>query len=154
MLSQRTQRRESENRRPATASRERGVETESDADDPPFRLGRLLYGGVLAFMAIDNFRNMDERIGYAESKGAPMAESSVPAASAALLGGGVGIALWRLPRLAAVSAASFFAGVTPMMHDFWNQEGQERTQEQFHFLKNVALLGAALAFLSRGGDSD
>jgi hypothetical protein len=34
------------------------------------------------------------------------------------------------------------------MHDFWNVEDpEERQQEVFQFLKNTALLGAALAFL-------
>jgi uncharacterized membrane protein YphA (DoxX/SURF4 family) len=37
-------------------------------------------------------------------------------------------------------------GVTPLMHDFWNQDGMDRQNEQVHFLKNVALAGGALVF--------
>ena len=56
------------------------------------------------------------------------------------------------PRLAAGAIASFLVGVTPLMHDFWNMEGEQRTTEQTNFLQNVALLGAALAFISGASD--
>lgn len=37
------------------------------------------------------------------------------------------------------------------MHDFWNEDDpQQQQQELTHFLKNTALLGAALAFLEVG----
>ncbi|WP_254546324.1 DoxX family protein [Halomarina pelagica] len=125
--------------------------TDDATDAPPSRLARLLFGGVLAFMALDNFRNLEGMIGYAEGNGVPKADLAVPFASGALLSGGVGIALWRLPRLAAGAVATFFLGVTPLMHDFWNREGEEKQAQQIHFLKNLAPLGAAIAFLVRGG---
>ncbi|MFC4449289.1 DoxX family protein [Halorussus aquaticus] len=118
-----------------------------------FKLARLLFGGVLAFMAVDNFRNLEETVGYAESKGAPMAETTVPAITGSLLFGGLGIALWKLPRLAAGAVATFFVGITPVMHDFWTIDDEEQKQQQMiHFLKNLALLGGALAFLRVGED--
>ena len=112
-----------------------------------FRLGRLLYGGVLAMMAVDGLRNSEARAQYAEAKGVPMPEFSNKAAHGLLLFGGLGVSLWRLPRLAALSVATFFLGVTPMMHDFWAAEEDERQQEQINFLKNTALFGTALALL-------
>nr|WP_232820586.1 DoxX family membrane protein [Halorussus litoreus] len=116
-------------------------------------MARLLYGGVLAFIAVDNLRNNDQMVGYAESKGAPMADLSVPAISGSLLFGGLGIALWKLPRAAAGAAATFFVSITPVMHDFWAVEDEEeKQQQQIHFLKNAALLGSALAFLRIGED--
>ncbi|MFC4551695.1 MULTISPECIES: DoxX family protein [Halorussus] len=130
---------------PVTADpRERPPRTQSKS----FKLARLLFGGLLAFMAIDNFRNLDAQIGYAESKGVSNAELSVPLASGALLFGGLGIATWKLPRLAAGAVATFFLGVTPRMHDFWEaDEEMEKQNETYHFLKNASMLGAALAFL-------
>jgi uncharacterized membrane protein YphA (DoxX/SURF4 family) len=76
----------------------------------------------------------------------------MPGISGLLLAGGVGIAAWKYPRVAGGAIASFFIGITPVMHDFWNREGQERQQEVSHFLKNLALLGAALAFSRLGED--
>ena len=129
--------------------------TESVVESPAFRVGRTLFGGVLAFMALDNLRNLDQRIGYAESNGAPAPEVSVPGVSVSLLLGSVGVALWRLPAVAAAAVAGFFVGVTPVMHDFWSEDDPEQRQQQrIHFLKNAALLGAALAFLRVGRRSD
>lgn len=133
----------------------------TDADErsvvttPLFRVGRALFGGILAVMAIDNLRNLDERIGYAESKGAPAPEWSVPGVSVALLLGSVGVTLWRLPAAAGAAIAGFFAAVTPMMHDFWTiDDDQQRQQEFFQFVKNAALFGAALALARLGRRSE
>ncbi|MFU8867162.1 DoxX family membrane protein [Natronococcus sp.] len=123
------------------------TDDESVTDTALFRLGRVLFGGVLAFNAIDNLRNLEERIGYAEFKGAPEPDRTVPAASVGLLLGGLGVVLWKLPAAAALGIAGFLAGTTPVMHDFWNQDDpEEKQQEQIQFLKNTALFGAALAF--------
>ncbi|GAA0259299.1 DoxX family membrane protein [Haladaptatus pallidirubidus] len=115
-----------------------------------FRVARLLYGGIIVFTAISGLRNIDAQAAYAESKGIPMPEESVVSSHGLLLLGGLGIGLWRFPALAASSIVAFFVGVTPTIHDFWEREGQERQNEKNHFLKNVALAGAALAFLGVG----
>jgi uncharacterized membrane protein YphA (DoxX/SURF4 family) len=115
-------------------------------------IGRVLFGGVLAFMAFDNFRDMEGSVAYADANGVPAAETLVPFASGALLFGGSVLAVGKLPRFAAGAIATFFVGVTPGMHDFWNMEGDEREGQSIHFLKNLALLGAALSFLA--GTSD
>jgi uncharacterized membrane protein YphA (DoxX/SURF4 family) len=116
--------------------------------------GRAVFGGVLAFMALDNLRNVEEMVGYAESKDVPAAERLVPLSSGLLLVGSLGVVLGSFPRLAAGAIAAFLVGVTPEMHDFWNREESEREQQLIHFLKNTALLGTALVFLARGTDDD
>lgn len=118
------------------------------SDDTPTLLSRLLFGGSLAALAYGNFKELDAMIGYAESKDVPEADRLVPLGSGMLAFGSLAITLWRVPRLAAGAVAGFLLGVTPLIHDFWNMEGQERETEQTNFLQNVALLGAALAFLS------
>lgn len=103
---------------------------------------------MLAFLAIDNLRNAEGRIQYAESKGAPLPDITVPLTSAGLLLGSVGVALWRLPSLAAAAITGFFVSVTPVMHDFWNIDDPEQKQQELQqFLKNTALAGAALAIM-------
>jgi uncharacterized membrane protein YphA (DoxX/SURF4 family) len=50
--------------------------------------------------------------------------------------------------LGAAALVGFLAGVTPIMHDFWNLEDPEKRQgEMINFMKNVALLGGALALM-------
>jgi uncharacterized membrane protein YphA (DoxX/SURF4 family) len=67
-----------------------------------------------------------------------------------LLLGSVGVILWRAPRLAATAIVAWFLGITPTMHDFWNHEDGDRQSEQIQFLKNTAMLGAAIMLLTRG----
>lgn len=113
-------------------------------------LGRGLFGGVLAFMGLNSFQGMEGQIEYADSKEVPMPEFLVPFSHGMLALGGLGIALWRRPVLSAGAVVTFFAGVTPQMHDFWNFEGDQKQGEMINFLKNTALFGAALAFLATG----
>ena len=120
----------------------------SDGSSTVFRLGRLIYGGILAMMAIDGLRNAEERAQYAEAKGVPKPKRANNFAHGMLLVGGIGISLWRFPRLAASAAAAFFLGVTPAIHDFWTvDDADQKQQETTHFLKNAALFGTALALL-------
>ncbi|QLC32794.1 DoxX family protein [Halarchaeum sp. CBA1220] len=121
---------------------------DTDATGAPSRLGRLLFAGGLTVLAALNLKNLDGRIAYADAKGVPAPTKLVPAASALLLGGSLGIASWTRPKLSAGSIATFFVGVTPLMHDFWNAEdGVE--DELMSFLQNLAVLGAAVSFFRR-----
>ena len=122
---------------------------------PPAKYGRLLYGGILFYTAVENVQNLEGRIGYAEAKGVPVPDVLVPLASGLLLAGSVGVTLWRYPRLSAAAVSAFLLGVTPTMHDFWNAEEGDRTTEKNQFLKNVSMLGAALVLFSyANADSD
>ncbi|WP_245781320.1 DoxX family membrane protein [Halopelagius inordinatus] len=112
-------------------------------------MGRLLFASGLASLAIQNLRNLEGRIAYADAKGVPAADTLVPAASGLLLGGSLGIGLWKFPRAAAASVATFLAGVTPLMHDFWSVDEESRDQELTSFLQNMTLLGATIAFFKR-----
>ncbi|MFC6835151.1 DoxX family protein [Halomarina ordinaria] len=134
------------------------AETDTDTDvdvaseggrDAPSFLGRLLFGSVLAYTAIDSLRNIEGQVAYAESKGVPEADRLVPFALGMLSFGSIGIVLWRVPTLAAGAVATFLAAITPTMHDFWNADEDQKANEQNHFVKNTAMLGAALIFLER-----
>ncbi|QLG28896.1 DoxX family protein [Halorarum halophilum] len=121
---------------------------------PPSRLGRALYAGVLAYTAVENFQELEGRIEYARAKDVPLPDVLVPLASGMFLLGSVGVLLWRAPRLAAAAMVAWFVGITPTMHDFWNHDDETRQTEQVQFLKNTALLGAALMLLVRAFSED
>ena len=121
--------------------------------DDPSLLGRSLYGGVLAYMALDGFKNNDKRVAIAEEKGVPMPDVLVPFVTGMLFVANLGIVLWRLPRAAAGALVVFFLGTTPAIHDFWTMEGKERQGNKINFLKNLALLGGAVVFLDAASGS-
>lgn len=114
---------------------------------PLSTVGRILYSGILAYMAIDGFKNNEKRVEVARSSGVPMPEVLVPAATALLLVANVGILVWRFPRASVGALIVFFLGTTPAIHDFWTMEGKERQENKVNFLKNAALLGGALILL-------
>ncbi|WP_440991639.1 DoxX family protein [Haloarchaeobius baliensis] len=123
--------------------------------DAPSRLGRTLFSATLAYMAIDGFINNDKRVEIAESKGLPMADVAVPFVTGMLLVANIGILLWRFPRASVGAVILFFLGTTPVIHDFWTMEGQERQANKVNFCKNVALLGGAVLLLSEAdGDGE
>ena len=119
----------------------------TDDSASPSTIGRVLLGLGLALQASEDFRDMDDTVEYAESAGVPMPDVAAPFASGMMLVAGVGIALWRLPKLATGAAASFLAIVTLTMHDFWNADPDDRDGERLAFFGNLAMLGAVVVFL-------
>ena len=116
-------------------------------------LGRVLFGGVLAFMGLNHFMQTDAMTGYADAKGIPAARLSVLGSGLVLVASGLGIVVGAFPLLAALGLAVFFVATTPTMHDFWSFEGEERQQEMTQFLKNAALLGGSLAFVALSSET-
>jgi uncharacterized membrane protein YphA (DoxX/SURF4 family) len=117
-----------------------------------FLLGRILFGGVLAFMGLNHFMQREQMSGYADAKGLPAPGVAVLGSGALLVGGGLGIVLGAFPVLAAAGLAAFLVLSAVAMHDFWTVEDPEsQQQEMTDFLKNVALAGGALVLLAVGG---
>lgn len=117
-----------------------------------FLLGRLLFGGVLAFMGFNHFMNTDQMTGYAEFKGLPAPRFGVIASGVLLVLGGLGLVVGAFPVLAAGAIATFLIVSAVVFHDFWTVADPEDQQaEMTNFLKNVFGAGAALTFLTVGG---
>ena len=128
-------------------------DTDTTDENVPSTLGRVLFAGGLAILGVRNLTNLDGRVAYAEAKGVPVADKLVPVSSGLLLGGSLGIGLWKLPKLSAGSVAAFFIGVTPVMHDFWAVDSESRGEELTSFLQNLTLLGAAIAFFKQASQN-
>ena len=116
--------------------------------DELFLLGRLLFGGVLAFNGLNHFLDAESMAGYAGAKGVPAPGLAVPATGGLLLFGGLGVAAGVLPTLAAGALVVFLVVTTPVMHDFWAAPEEQKQTEMINFLKNVAMTGAALVLLA------
>ncbi len=124
----------------------------TDTTDNPMRLsriGRVLLGLGLVGQAAEDFRDMESAIEYADSEGVPVPRLTAPLGSGMVLTAGIGIALWRVPRLATGAAATFLLAVTPMMHDFWTAEDGEQKGDRLAFFGNLAMLGGVLVFFER-----
>lgn len=114
-----------------------------------FVLGRAIFGGFFLYNGINHMLNREGLAQYAGVKGVPSPELGVIASGGLLLAGGASIITGIKPKLGAAALLAFLATVSPTIHDFWNTEdANARQNDMIHFSKNVALFGAALAFMS------
>ncbi len=61
--------------------------------------------------------------------------------------GGASILLGIKPKLGTSAVIGFLAGVSPVMHDFWNEPEEQRMNDMINFTKNTALVGGAMALM-------
>jgi uncharacterized membrane protein YphA (DoxX/SURF4 family) len=113
-----------------------------------FLLSRVLFALVVGYLALGNLLDLESAVGYATHKGAPLASVSVPLGSLGLIAGALAVLTGIYPALGALAVIAFLVPITVIMHDFWTMEGQDRQNEQIHFLKNIGLIGGALVFLA------
>lgn len=115
--------------------------------------GRLLFGGIIAFMGLNHFLQTDQMAGYAEHKGLPAPRLAVLASGAVLVGGGLSIVTGVFPVIGALAVAGFLVSSGVFMHDFWAVPEDQRQDELTQFLKNTAMAGGALTFAAFAGEA-
>jgi putative oxidoreductase len=112
----------------------------------PFLIGRTILGGFFLYNGINHFRQAEALATYAKAKHAPVPKAGVIATDAMLTAGGASLVLGLKPKLGVAAVLGFLAGVSPVIHDFWNVEDpQQRQNDLINFSKNMALAGATLA---------
>jgi putative oxidoreductase len=108
-------------------------------------VGRALFVAIFLFAGPGHFSS--QVIGFAASKGVPLASIAVPLSGVLSLLGGLSILLGYRARLGAALLVAFLVPVTLMMHPFWAVTDPMWAQiERAMFMKNAALIGASLAF--------
>ena len=112
-------------------------------------LGWLVYGGFFLMMAMNHFTQTDMLAGYAQAKGVPSPRLAVLGSGVWLLIGGVSVLTGFQPKIGILALVLFLLPVSLQMHAFWKEtDEQAKMTEMGQFLKNMALLGAALALLA------
>lgn len=114
-------------------------------------VGRVLFGGLLAFQGLNHFTNIDQMAGYADAKGVPAPRVGVVASGLMLILGGLAIVTGAYATLGAGMVAVFLVVTSPAIHNFWAVEEDQQQSEMTDFIKNGELLGAALTFLAISG---
>lgn len=115
-----------------------------------FLAARVLFGGVLAFMGLNHFQQVDGMAGYARQKGLPAPRLSVLLSGGLLVFAGLGVATGAFRVLAGFALATFLLVSAVTMHDFWAVPDDQVQDELTGFLKNVALAGGALGIAAVG----
>ena len=112
-------------------------------------VGRVLYGGVMIFSGIQNYRHLKIMAELTKSKGMPVPTLCVVIASAICILGGISILVNYQIKIGVLLVWVFLLPSTLIIHNFWTvKDPMEKGAEMGHFLKNLLILAGALIFLA------
>lgn len=110
-----------------------------------FLAGRILFAALFIMSGLNHFTQLGAMTEYAEAKGLPAPKLMVLLGGAMILAGGLSVLFWTWVVWGAGLLLVFLLVAAFTVHDFWAVEGEEERQnEMAHFMKNMALAGAAL----------
>jgi putative oxidoreductase len=113
-------------------------------------IGRVLFGWLLLISGWAKFANIGGIVGYLTALGISNPGFwAWPAATAELVLGGC-LVLGLATRYAAVGSFIYIVIATAIAHRYWEFAPPRQTAEYINFLKNLALMGGAIAFLVVG----
>jgi putative oxidoreductase len=106
-------------------------------------LGRILFSSIFILKSVEHFSS--DTAQYADQAGVPLASLFVPIAGVIALLGGLSILFGYKAKVGAWLLIIFLVPTTFAMHPFWQSEGNfEVMMQQYCFLKNISMTGAAL----------
>lgn len=106
------------------------------------RIGRALLAAQFVHGGYAAARDAGARPAALERAGMPGGTSLVRLNGAAMLAGGVALALGVLPRAAAAGLAASLVPTTLVGHPFWREtDAATRRNQTIQFAKNVSMLG-------------
>lgn len=115
--------------------------------DVVFLIARILFSAIFLLSAVGHFTQADAMAQYAAYKKAPGGKFGVILTGVLLALGGLSILLGVFGELGSLLIVAALLPITFFMHAFWKEtDPQAKQTEQISFNKNVALIGAALAF--------
>ncbi|GJQ21517.1 MAG: hypothetical protein HBSIN02_18720 [Bacteroidia bacterium] len=114
-----------------------------------FLIGRIILGLFYINSAFSHFSRLEMMAGYTQSKGVPASKAAVIVSGILLLMGGLSILTGVQPTLGIAALVIFLLPVAIVMHGFWKvSDPNMRMMEMTQFMKDVALMGAALMLLA------
>lgn len=113
--------------------------------------GRILFSAIFIVSGITHLVRYDDMVEYATANGVAGAWLLVPLTGMMILLGGVSVLLGYASRMGAWLLFLFLVPTAVLMHRFWGLNDPAMASTQMaHFMKNIALAGAAL-LLTRFG---
>lgn len=106
-------------------------------------IGRILFAVIFLMSGPAHFSAAT--IGFAASKGLPMASVLVPLSGIVEIIGGLSVLLGYKTKWGALLLIVFLIPVTFTLHTFWNiTDPMMRQMDMAAFMKNISMTGAAL----------
>ena len=111
-------------------------------------VGQILFGGYFIWSGINHFTSHRDFTAYAASKRVTLAGIAVYITGLLIILGGLSILFNLYTTIGLILIAVFLIPVTIVMHAFWRSDNPgEKAAQKIQFLKNTALLGAALLMI-------
>ena len=115
------------------------------------RLARPLLASIFISSSIPMLKDQSYLHGPIRDAGLSEPELLAKAHVYGNLAGGLGLALGKFPRLAALGLAVNLAPTTYVGHAFWKAPADQKVMQQINFFKNLSLLGGLLIAASDTG---
>jgi uncharacterized membrane protein YphA (DoxX/SURF4 family) len=110
--------------------------------------GRVLFSLLFLSYGVAHFAKRGMMVQYGRMKGAPAPEITVPLGGLMNLAGGFSVLLGFAMEVGTALLVLFVLPTAFIMHAYWKEtDFMEKANQQAHFMKNVALGGAALILL-------
>lgn len=108
-------------------------------------IGRVLFSMIFIASGMNHLLKLNDMAGYAQSRGLPAAKAATLVSGVVILAGGVMVLLGWRRFIGAGLLAAFLILSAVLMHGFWKEtDPTQKQNEMIHFMKDMALAGAAL----------
>lgn len=117
-------------------------------------VGRILFSLVFIMSGINHLTNLQMMTGYAQSKGLPAPKAVAAVSGVVIIIAGALLIVGHTRFIAAGALFLFLLGTSFLFHAFWKETDPmaKKMNEMTHFLKDMALAGAALFIAFYAGD--
>ncbi len=116
-------------------------------------MGRILFSMIFIGSGLNHLMHSQATAQYAEMKGVPGAKPAVILSGLMILAGGIMVLLGWNRSIGAWLLVVFLVPTAFMMHAFWKEtDPMAKQNEMAHFLKTLALAGAALLMVYYAND--
>lgn len=107
--------------------------------------GRILFSMIFIASGMNHLTKLDAMTAYAQSRGLPAPKAATALSGVMLLAGGFLVLLGWHRFIGAGLLVIFLVLSSVLMHGFWKEtDPMTRQNEMIHFMKDMALAGAAL----------
>jgi putative oxidoreductase len=133
----------------ATAAVVRDIVAHMMSDQLTAVVGRAMLGSAFIVFGFEAVKEPGEgRILAAARLGLPNPEALVRANGAAMVVGGLSVALGLYPRVGAAALVGSMIPTTYAGHPYWqHQDEAKRFADRIHFFKNLSLIGALVGLV-------
>ena len=113
-------------------------------------IGRILISVIFLFSGFGKLTSFSSSAAFLASKHFPIPSAMLAGAIIVEIIGGLCLVFGFKARIAAFIMFLYLIPTTLVFHNFWALQGAARGDNQIHFLKNIAIMGALLMVSAYG----